>query len=151
MVSTASPIREQELYIVAHGQGYSRFFHDSRDIQQTLWTLFPADPVKIYRLRLKNHSAAVRRLAVGFYCEVTLGVHRQLTEQQIITGFDEASRAVLARNSFETVSMDIGSLAATSLQDFSYTGNRLEFIGRHGTLKLPAGMTAPDYRVMGPD
>ncbi|NLY30998.1 MAG: glycosyl transferase [Firmicutes bacterium] len=141
---TASPIREREPYVVAHGQGYSRFFHDSRGIQQTLWTFVPLqDPVKIYRLRLKNHSADARRLAVGFYCEVTLGVHRQLTEQQIITGFDETSRAVLARSSFrDSIYGNRVAFAATSLEDFSFTGNRLEFIGRHGTLKQPAGMTA---------
>ncbi|NLA58293.1 MAG: glycosyl transferase [Firmicutes bacterium] len=148
---TASPIREREPYIVAHGQGYSRFFHDSHGIQQTLWAFVPLqDPVKIYRLRLRNSSTAVRKLVVAFYCEVTLGVHRQLTEQQIITDFDEASRAVLARNSFrDNIYGHRVAFAATSLEDFSYTGNRLECIGRHGTMRTPAGMAVPGSGLSG--
>ena len=137
---TASPIREREPYIAAHGQGYSRFFHDCRGIQQTLWAFVPLqDPVKIYRLKLKNHSNAVRRLAVSFYGEVTLGVHRELTGQHITTGFDEASGAVVAYSSFrDSIYGHRVAFVATSLQDFSYTGSRREFIGRRGTLQQPA-------------
>jgi len=142
---TASPIREREPYVAVHGQGYSRFVHDSHGIEQTLLTFVPLrDPVKIYRLKLKNRSDAVRRIAVGFYCEVTLGVHRQITQQHIVTGFDEVSRAVLARCSFrDSIYSHRTAFAAASLKDFTFTGDRLEFIGRHGTLRLPAGMAAP--------
>ena len=141
---TASPIREREPYIAAHGQGYSRFFHDCRGIQQTLWAFVPLqDPVKIYRLKLKNHSNAVRRLAVSFYGEVTLGVHRELTGQHITTGFDEASGAVVAYSSFrDSIYGHRVAFVATSLQDFSYTGSRREFIGRRGTLQQPAGLAS---------
>jgi cyclic beta-1,2-glucan synthetase len=143
---TAAAIREPEPYIVSHGHGYSRFFHDTHGIEQVLWTFVPLkDPVKIYRLKLRNRSMDSRRLAVSFYVELTLGVHREMTEQHIVTSLDEKSQAVLARNVFrDEIYAHRMAFASTSLKGFSFTGQRHEFIGRHGTLASPAGLSAPD-------
>ena len=141
---TATPIRETEPYIVSHGQGYSRFFHDSHGIEQVLWAYVPLEaPVKIYRLRLKNRSGDQRRLAVSLYVELTLGVHRETTDQYIVTEFDGKSQALLARNSFrDDIYAHRIAFAASSLEGTSHTGDRREFIGRHGTLASPKGLAA---------
>ncbi|NMB24453.1 MAG: glycosyl transferase, partial [Firmicutes bacterium] len=139
---TASPIREPEPYLIHHGQGYSQFAHTSHGIKQTLWTFVPLeDPVKIYRLQLNNESSHPRRLAISFYVELTLGVHRQLTEQQIVTSYDAEGRALCARSTFrDDIYSSKVAFATTSLGEFSYTGDRREFIGPNGSHKSPAGL-----------
>ena len=142
---TAAPIREREPYIVSHGQGYSRFFHDSHGIEQVLYTFVPLeDPVKIYHLKLKNRSADHRRLAASFYVELTLGVHREITAPYIVTSFDEESQSVLARNTFrDEIYANRIAFVTSSLGGITFTGERGEFIGHHGSLKAPAGLMAP--------
>ncbi len=138
---TASPIREAEPYVIQHGQGYSRFLHTSHGIAQTLWTFVPLeDPVKIYRLHLKNESADTRHLVASFYVELTLGVHREITQQQIVTSFDTTAEAVCARCTFrDDIYASKVAFATTSLEGFSFTGDRREFVGPNGSLKSPAG------------
>lgn len=139
---TAAPIRETEPYIARHGQGYSRFEHDSHGIYQELWQFVPLrDPVKISWLKLKNNSDRQRHLAVAYYAELTLGVLRQATQQHIVTGFDEQSRALLARNAFRDEAFPHRvAFVATSAVDFTFTGDRAEFLGKNTTLVAPHGL-----------
>lgn len=139
---TASPIREPEPYVIHHGQGYSRFVHTSHGIKQTLWTFVPLeDPVKLYRLHLGNESPHTRRLAISFYVELTLGVHRQITEQQVVTSYDAEAQAVCARSVFrDDIYSSKVAFATTSLEGFSFTGDRREFIGSNGSLRSPVGL-----------
>src|SRR5207245_11237471 len=72
---TLLPIREDAWsYQCRHGQGYSRFTHDSHGIALELCQYVPlADPVKISRLKITNHSRRSRRLTVTAYVEWVLG------------------------------------------------------------------------------
>ena len=139
---TASPILEPEEYIVSHGQGYSRFCHTSHGLEQTLWVFVPLkDPVKIYRLKLKNLGPDTRHLTTSFYAELTLGVHREITQQQIVTGVDSATKTIVARSSFrDDVYRERVAFLATSLPGFSFTGDRRELIGFDGSLASPKGL-----------
>ena len=63
---TALPIRDEAaVYIARHGQGYSRFQHDSHGISLDLLQFVPPnDPIKIFRLTLAKRfgpSAAAFR------------------------------------------------------------------------------------------
>ena len=141
---TAGPVRGDEPYLVSHGQGYSRFSHTSRGIEQTLLTFVPIwDPVKIYQMRLKNNGTERRRLALTFYSELTLGVHRQMTEQQIVTDYDSEGELLWATSTFrDDIYSGKVAFAATSLGEFSYTTDRREFIGPNGSVASPAGLKA---------
>ena len=58
---TALPIREEHTsYVVRHGQGYSRFEHDSHGISLELEQYVPLnDPIKICRLKIRNLSGRI--------------------------------------------------------------------------------------------
>jgi cyclic beta-1,2-glucan synthetase len=139
---TAFPIRvEDGQYIVRHGQGYSRFEHDSHGIGLELLQLVALeDPLKISRLTLTNHSGRVRRLSVAAYVEWVLGTARGVNAPFVVTEVDENTGALLARNS-----LSVDFAARVAFIDFggdgvSLTGDRAEFLGRNGTTAHPAAL-----------
>jgi len=72
---TASPIRDPKgHYVARHGQGYSVFEYDSRDIHLELQQFVPcAASFKVSRLELRNDSERTRRLSICAYVEWSLG------------------------------------------------------------------------------
>jgi cyclic beta-1,2-glucan synthetase len=137
---TALPIREEAWpYVARFGQGYSRFEHTSHGIALDLLQFVPPDdPVKISRLTLENRSGKSRRLSVTAYVEWVLGVSRGTTAPFIATEIDPDTGALLARNPWST---DFGgrvAFADLGGRQTAWTGDRLEFLGRHGTLDHPA-------------
>ncbi|MGT2431641.1 hypothetical protein ACU4HD_28660 [Cupriavidus basilensis] len=100
---TARPIRDGGAYTARHGHGYSRFAHQANGIALDLLQFVPLeDPVKISRLTLSNLSAGRRRLSVTAYVEWVLGTARGASGPFIVTGIDEATHALLARNPWST-------------------------------------------------
>ncbi len=142
---TPRPIREQDAYRVHHGQGYSRWEHNSHAIEQELLTFVPVDdnggaPVRVQRLRLHNASSHKRRLTITGVVDWTLGVEREDTQMHVVTEWDKNAQALLARNAYHP---DFGGRVAfmTSLPAAaSYTGDRTEFLGRNGSARTPAGL-----------
>ncbi|HVT38724.1 MAG TPA: hypothetical protein VHE78_06760 [Gemmatimonadaceae bacterium] len=143
---TALPIRnESGRYLVRHGQGYSRFDHESSGIALDLLQFAaPDDPVKVSRLTLTNHSGRPRRLSVTAYVEWVLGTSRSGSAPFVITQLDAATRALFARNAWNAdfasrvAFLDMGGLQT------SVTGDRREFIGRNGTTAHPAALERRD-------
>src|SRR5690606_39081300 len=96
---TALPIRDQDFYVARHGPGFSEFEHTTRGIALELHQSVPLDdPLKVSRLRIRNLSGRRRRLSITAYVEWVLGVTRAVPARQIITGRDEATGALVARN-----------------------------------------------------
>src|SRR5262249_27925617 len=61
---TALPIREDTPYLVRHGQGYSRFEHESHDLFLSLTVLADlTDPIKVSRLTVENRSPRPRSIS----------------------------------------------------------------------------------------
>src|SRR6185295_9171782 len=88
-------------YTVRHAQGYTLFEHAREGIASSLrLSIPPADPVKLFRLSLRNTSAVRRNLSVTLYVEWTLGEHRSRTRLHVVTSREPATGAVLARNAF---------------------------------------------------
>ena len=139
---TALPIREEDgRYVCRHAHGYSRFEYDAHDISLALLQFVPVDDsIKVSRLTLTNHSGRHRRLSVTAYVKWVLGVSRGGTAPYIVTEIDPATHAMFAHNSWRrefaarVAFADIGDVPTAC------TGDRTEFVGRHGMLARPAAL-----------
>ena len=139
---TAAPIRDHAApYIIAHGQGYTRFEHTSRGIELVLEQFLAGDdPVKISRLTLRNISGKPRRLSVTSYVEWVLGASRRTTAAHINTEFEKASGAVYARNPWHHFFPSRVAFSRLSGGIAAWTADRCDFIGPNGRLDNPAGL-----------
>jgi cellobiose phosphorylase len=140
--ATALPIRVPTAHYVArYGKGYSRFAHDSHEIELELLQCVPlADSIKLSRLRIRNRSARVRRLSITAYAEWALGANGTVPAPFIVTTIDAATGALFARNAWRAefgeriAFVDLGGMQS------SLTADRTEFLGRHGTADRPAAL-----------
>ncbi len=139
---TPLPIREEPWpYVSRHGQGYSRFEHESHGIALDLLQLVPVrDAVKISRLTLVNRSARRRRLSITAYAEWVLGDSRTGSAPHVVTEIDSATRALFARNAWNGEFAERIAFADLGGQQTSWTGDRLEFLGRNASLDHPASL-----------
>jgi cyclic beta-1,2-glucan synthetase len=143
---TALPVRDEaSTYICRHGQGYSRFEHSSHGIRHELTQFVPLkDPVKISRLTLQNTSSRTRHLSIAAYAEWSLGSSRSAEAPYIVTEADSKTGAVFARNSWEGEFAGRIAFADLGGKQASFTCDRKEFIGRNGTMALPAALARDD-------
>jgi cyclic beta-1,2-glucan synthetase len=139
---TLLPIREEAWpYVSRHGQGYSRFEHESHGIALDLLQLVPVrDAVKISRLTLENRSARKRRLSITAYAEWVLGDSRTGSAPHVVTAIDSATQALFARNAWNAEFAERIAFADLGGRQTSWTGDRLEFLGRNASLDHPASM-----------
>jgi cyclic beta-1,2-glucan synthetase len=142
---TPGPIRELDPYRVRHGQGYTRFEHNSHGIEQDLTIFVPVDdkgglPLRIQKLRLKNSTNVKRQLSVYAYTEWVLGVDHEKTQMHVITEWDAESQALFAFNRYNADYSNHLAFACSIPLTLSYTGNRTEFLGRNGNVANPIAM-----------
>ncbi|OLD65682.1 MAG: hypothetical protein AUI47_01570 [Acidobacteria bacterium 13_1_40CM_2_68_5] len=139
---TCLPIREAAgPYVIRHGQGYSHFEHTSHGIALDLLQCVPlSDPIKISRLALENRSGRKRRLSVTAYVEWVLGVARPGSAPYVVTEIDPATGAMLARNTWNREFASRVAFADLGGRPTSWTGDRLEFLGRNAGLDHPASL-----------
>jgi cyclic beta-1,2-glucan synthetase len=139
---TALPIRDLDTsYTARHGQGYSRFEHTAHGIVLDLLQYVPPDdPVKISRLKIHNASDSVRRMSVTAYAEWVLGQSRAASAPFVTTEVDSETGAVFARNPWSAASGGHIAFADLRGEQTSWTCDRREFLGRHGTLEKPAAL-----------
>ncbi|MFO1431687.1 MAG: glycosyl transferase [Candidatus Competibacteraceae bacterium] len=129
-------------YEVRHGFGYTVFHHRSHNLEQEV-CLFMArhDPVKIVRLRLTNRSDRPRRLSLFSFHRLVLGGVPADSSRFVVTEYDPAHALLRARNSFAGEFADGIAFTAAVLPEqarlTAYSGDRLTFIGPHGSLAHP--------------
>jgi cyclic beta-1,2-glucan synthetase len=143
--ATPLPSGGGQPYTVRHGQGYTVYDHARHGLRSTLLLFVPPDqPVKVFRLTLRNTSSRRRRCSVTLYAEWVLGENRSRTGIHIVTGREARTGAVTARNAFrQEFSERVAFLDLSPGDDCSVTGDRTEFIGRNGTLGRPAALARP--------
>ncbi|MDH5256121.1 MAG: glycosyl transferase, partial [Gammaproteobacteria bacterium] len=139
---TAAPCHEPGAFHAArHGQGYSRFSHESRGVAlDLLMYVPPEDPVRISRLRVRNLSGRPRRLSVTSYVEWVLGTTRAAGAPFIVTEMDAVTGALFARNPWNATYGSRVAFTDLAGRQTDWTADRREFLGRHGTLAEPAGL-----------
>jgi len=139
---TCLPIREEATpYVIRHGQGYSRFEHTSHGITLDLLQFVPLhDPIKISRLSLENRSGRMRRLSVTSYAEWVLGVARTGSAPFVVTEIDDTTGAILATNAWNGEFAERVAFADLGGIQTSWTGDRLEFLGRNASLDHPESL-----------
>jgi cyclic beta-1,2-glucan synthetase len=139
---TSSPILDRSAhYRATHGQGFSRFHHESHGIQVELVQFVPLeDAVKVSKLRLTNRSRRPRILSVTSYTEWVLGTARSTSAPTIVTSRDSESGALLASNPWsQAFGARVAFVDMRGIQS-DWTCDRREFIGRHGRLAAPAAL-----------
>ncbi|NLE45347.1 MAG: hypothetical protein GX620_11550, partial [Chloroflexi bacterium] len=138
---TPLPAPADAPYLIRHSAGSTSFVHHSHELQQNVHLCVAPDaPVKIARLTLTNQSDRVRRITVTYYAEWVLGPSRSGTQQYIVSEFDAATNALLARNAYNA---DFGQQVAFVASDHSphgVTTDRAEFLGLRGTLRHPVAL-----------
>ncbi|MGV8954449.1 MAG: GH36-type glycosyl hydrolase domain-containing protein, partial [Cypionkella sp.] len=128
-------------YVVRHGQGYSRFQRAAHGIELDLLQYVPvADGIKISRLRLRNRSGRVRRLSVTALVQWALGANGSQPAPFVVTTLDEATGALFAANAWRAEFGQRTAFIDLRGQQTSHTGDRTEFIGRHGSLASPLAL-----------
>jgi cyclic beta-1,2-glucan synthetase len=134
--------RDDGRWLVRHRAGATRFQHGVAGIVQDLEVfVHPDEPVKFSVLRLENKSGRRRSLSVFAYTEWSLGPPRSGDRMHVVTDFDASSGAVLAWNPYNQSFPGRVAFTAASEKPASISGDRLEFLGRNGSIARSAALS----------
>src|SRR4030095_13128712 len=98
------------------------------------------DPVKISRLTLENRSGRKRRLSVTAYAEWALGVAPRGSVPCAVSAIDPDTGALFATNPWNSDFAERIAFADLGGLQTSWTGDRLEFLGRNASLDHPESL-----------
>jgi cellobiose phosphorylase len=138
---TALPAPSGGDYLTRHGFGYSVFEHRAHGIHSELSQFVAHDaPLKYSVLRVRNDSAAPRRLSATGYVEWVLGEQRAASGMHVVTEVDPASGALCARSAWNSALPEPAAFFHVDAQDAAFTCDRSEFIGRGRHLGQPQAL-----------
>jgi cyclic beta-1,2-glucan synthetase len=138
---TPMPAGTDTTHVIHHGAGYSIFESQSHGLNQNL-RLFaaPDAPLKIAHFRLQNLWERPRRITVSYYAEWVLGTTRDSYQAHIIPEFDADKHALLASNRYNSEFGEQVAFLAANKKPHGVTTDRTEFLGRMGSLRVPAAL-----------
>jgi N,N'-diacetylchitobiose phosphorylase len=133
-------------YEARHGFGYSVFRHTSRGMDQEMTVFVPVDaPARIARVAITNRGVTDRRVTIFSYAQLVLGTHEADTRGWVRTRHDPDADVVFAtqpdRGEFGGRVACAWSLCDTPGAS-SWTCDRREFLGLHGSTESPAAVLA---------
>ncbi|SMP58273.1 Cellobiose phosphorylase [Sphaerochaeta associata] len=139
---TPSPRTGNGRYVCRHGFGYSTFEYSQSGIHSHL-TVFVAQKasVKFAMLTLRNDSQRTRRLSATNYVELVLGSLREKSAMHVVTELQKDSGAIFAQNWYTPDFAGTTVFLHATGNNHTTTGDRIEFIGRNGTLANPDALT----------
>lgn len=127
-------------YRVRHGFGYSRFLHEEANVEQELTVFTPLEEsLKLWNLKLTNHSEKVKYLTMTYYTEWVLGTQREHTNPYILTAYDNEHEYLYAKNVYTLNFQNNYSYLFSSEMINGFTGDRQEFLGNKGNIREPRG------------
>jgi len=142
---TPAPEHHTSAIQVRHGLGYTKWRRHSHGLEQEQLVCVAAnDPVKLYRLRLRNCTSRVRRITATAYVEWMLGAVLSKSKLHVGCGYDPALQAIMAGNHWNPEFKDRIAFLSSSLPPHSVTGDRLDFIGNQTAEQTPAGLLRSD-------
>lgn len=128
-------------YKVRHGFGYSKFLHEEDDIGQELIVFAPLEePLKLWELKLTNHSSNVKYLTLTYYVEWVLGTQREHTNPYILSSYNNEHEYLSAKNIYTFHFSNSHAFIFSNEMIKGYTGDRQEFLGRKGSVLNPQGL-----------
>lgn len=138
---TPMPAGGNTAHVIRHGAGYSIFESQSHGLNQNLCLFVAPDaPVKIAQLRLQNLWDRPRRMTVTYYAEWVLGTTRDRHQAHIMPEFEPDKNALLAINRFNSEFGERVAFLASNKKPHGVTTDRMEFLGRVGSLRTPAAL-----------
>ena len=127
-----------------HGFGRSVFEQRAHGIHSELTVFVALDaPVRFAVLRASNESDEVRRISMTGYVEWVLGSQRSRSAPHTVCEVAPDSGALLARNAFgqeHAARVAFFDIDAEHIGPASFTCDRRDFIGRHGSLRDPLAL-----------
>lgn len=138
---TPLPLRDNNPYVVRHGQGYTTFEHTAFGFTHELKLFVPKeDPVKIFHLKIKNISGKNRKISLFGYVEWVLGNYREKFAPHVFTEIHPDKNLILSKNSYNIEFAQQWSFWSCSENVKTFTCDRKEFIGRNGSALNPEGL-----------
>ncbi|ROR27115.1 cellobiose phosphorylase [Mobilisporobacter senegalensis] len=128
-------------YKVRHGFGYSVFLHEEDFLEQEVTVFTPLDEsLKLWDIKLTNHSENVKYLTLTYYVEWVLGTGREHTNPYIVTSYNNEHEYLSAKNVYTSnFSNDLAYIFSSEMIK-GYTGDRQEFLGQKGSILHPQGL-----------
>ncbi len=142
MSPTLSPLKSNEgTHVTRHGFGYTQYERQVDGLTLELTQCVPlADPVKLSRLRLVNTSKTTRTLSLTHYADIVLGNSRAATAPYVTTSVDDTTKALIAQNRWKNEGGEQAVFVDLRGEQTSWTGDRLEFLGKFGSLSAPEAL-----------
>jgi cyclic beta-1,2-glucan synthetase len=127
-------------YVVRHAPGYSTFEHHRGGLSLSLSVcVSPDDPVKVWRLSVRNDGKTARRLSLLGVVEWVLGASRERSRISIATDWDVGDSVLLATNPLSLYPERCALFTATRAIG-SVSGDRNEVYGAAGSRGRPAAL-----------